>query len=131
MDSEELGRCYIPICYLSANEREILTVQRKPYDIPNDKLRAYAIKMLNLADNLTNDAIHAVVLLPSECQRAVLGALQIYRGIGKTIRENSIYERRTIVSKWTKLKTILNCIYFTNIEALCDKIDQNDKKKNM
>lgn len=83
--------------------------------------------MLDIADNLTNDAIHAVNLLPDECKRAVLGALQIYRGIGQTIRANPIYQRRTVASKWTKLKTILQCVYLTNIESLCDEV--SNKKK--
>lgn len=83
--------------------------------------------MLDVADKLTNDAIHAINYLPVECQRAVLGALEIYQGIGRTIRSNPIYIRRTTASKWTKLKTILKCIYFTNIEAL-DKLQFTKKE---
>lgn len=127
IDSEELGRCYVPESYLTANERELLTVHRTPNDLPNQKLRSYAIKLLDLADSLTNEAIHAVNLLPRECQRAVLGALQIYRGIGNTIRQNDVYPRRTVATKWTKLKTILSCVYLTNGEVLCDGYDKQTK----
>lgn len=121
-DSETLGRCYVPANYFSKDELSILVDQRKPDLIPNKQLKHYAEKMLNIADQLAGDAMFAINLLPPECQRAVLGALEIYQGIGKTIRSNPIYERRTVLGKWSKLKIILQCMYTTKIEPLEKKM---------
>lgn len=116
IDSETLGRCYVPANYFKNDELNIFVSQRKPHLIPNKQLKHFAEKMLNIADELASDAMYAINLLPSECQRAVLGALEIYQGIGKTIRSNPIYERRTVLGKWSKLQIILKCMYTAKIE---------------
>lgn len=80
--------------------------------------------MLDIANYLTDEALFAINLLPVESQRAVLGALEIYRGIGKTIRSNASYERRTVLGKWEKLRIILKCLYITNIPALENRVNR-------
>lgn len=122
IDSETLGRCYVPASYFKNDELSILVKQRKPNSIPNNQLKYFAEKMLDIADQLANDATFAINLLPAECQRAVLGALEIYQGIGKTIRSNPIYERRTVLSKWGKLRIMLHCMYTAKIEPLEKKM---------
>lgn len=77
--------------------------------------------MLDIADNLANEATHAINLLPSESQRAVLSALEIYQGIGKLIRANEHYERRTFLSKFEKLRIVLKCMYFTDLASLHER----------
>lgn len=121
-DSETLGRCYVPANYFKNDELNILVNQRKPNLIPNKQLKHYAEKMLTIADQLASDATFAINLLPAECQRAVLGALEIYQGIGKTIRSNANYERRTVLGKWAKLKILLQCMYTAKIEPLEKKM---------
>lgn len=81
--------------------------------------------MLDIADILANEATSAVNWLPSECARAVLTALEIYQGIGKTIRSNSHYERRTFLSKYNKIYIMLKCMYFTSLTSLHER---NTKK---
>lgn len=90
--------------------------------IPNAQLKYFAEKMLDIADQLARDAILAINLLPAECQRAVLGALEVYQGIGKKIRANPIYERRTALSKWAKIQIVLHCMYVAKIEPLEKKM---------
>lgn len=114
----KLGRCYIPHSYLKKNELEYLLIDRSPNKIPNAKLKKYAEKMLDIANDLSNDAIHAIKFLPNECQRAVLAALDVYQGIGFSIRCNSIYQRRTVLTKWQKIRIVLKCMYFTNLSML-------------
>lgn len=119
------GRCYIPNNYFTGNELTHLVVDRKPHNIPNAQLKQLAIKMLDIADNLTNEAIGAINLLPSECQRAVLSALDIYQGIGKLIRSNPQYLRRTVLPKMERIRIALRCMYFTSIPSLYER---NTKK---
>lgn len=115
-----LGRCYIPKNYLNGNELKHLVNDRNPDQIPNGQLKRYAEKMLDIADNFANQAIGAVNLLPDECRRAVLSALEIYQGIGKQIRSNSHYERRTFLSKSEKIRIVFKCMYFTSLASLND-----------
>lgn len=74
--------------------------------------------MLNIADGFAIDGMHAIKLLPNECQRAVLSALEVYQGIGRSIRSNPSYLRRTVLTKWQKIRIILRCMYFTNVSTL-------------
>lgn len=114
IDSETLGRCYIPNSYLKSDELKHLMEQR-PNNIPNIQLKMYSEKMLDIADNLAGEAIHAINLLPSDCQRGVLSALEAYQGIGKLIRSNTQYKRRTALTKWNKILIVLKCMYVTNM----------------
>lgn len=113
-DSETLGRCYIPNDYLKKDELKHL-MEKSPIKIPNNQLKIYSEKMLDIADNLAGEAIHAINLLPSECQRGVLSALEAYQGIGKLIRSNSQYKRRTALTKMNKILIVLKCMYVTNL----------------
>lgn len=99
--------------------------ERNPNKIPNAQLKQFAEKMLDIADNLANEATGAINLLPSECQRAVLSALEIYQGIGKLIRSNSHYERRTYLPKFDKIRIVFKCMYFTTMASLYER---NTKK---
>lgn len=94
---------------------------RDPHHIPNAQLKRYAEKMLDIADNLANEATGSINLLPDECRRAVLSALEIYQGIGKLIRSNSHYERRTFLSKSEKIRIVLKCMYFTSLASLNER----------
>lgn len=99
--------------------------ERSPNKIPNAQLKQFAEKMLDIADNLANEATGAINLLPNECQRAVLSALEIYQGIGKNIRKNSYYERRTFLRKIDKIRIVLKCMYATSMTSLYER---NTKK---
>lgn len=98
-----------------------LTGERDPSKIPNIQLKKFAEKMLDIADNLANEATGAINLLPSGCQHAVLSALEIYQGIGKLIRTNTSYKRRTFLTKFEKIRIGLKCLYFTSIASLNER----------
>lgn len=98
-----------------------MVVERTPNKIPNKQLKKYAEKMLDIADNLADEATGAITLLPSGCQHAVLSALEIYQGIGKLIRSNTHYERRTFLTKFEKVRIVLKCMYFTSIASLNER----------
>ncbi|XP_031631815.1 bifunctional lycopene cyclase/phytoene synthase-like [Contarinia nasturtii] len=116
VDSEELGRCYIPKIYLKADEWNLLVNERKPHKIPNAKLKQFAEKMLDVADNLCENDNTGIKLLPTECQRTVLAVLEIYKAIGKRIRTNPHFEIKTFLSKFEPIYIILKCLYFTKME---------------
>lgn len=115
------GRCYIPNNYFNGDELKYLTGERDPSKIPNLQLKKFAEKMLDIADNLANEATGAINLLPSGCQHAVLSALEIYQGIGKLIRTNTCYKRRTFLTKLEKIRIGLKCLYFTSIASLNER----------
>lgn len=115
------GRCYIPNTYFKGNELKYLVSDRKPHQIPNAQLKQFAEQMLDIADRLANESIGAINELPSECQRAVLSALEIYQGIGKLIRSNTFYERRTFLPKFAKIRIVLKCMYFTTMKSLYER----------
>lgn len=111
----------MPNNYFKKDELKHLVTDRNPNKIPNRDLKRFAEKMLDIADNLANEGTHAINLLPTECQRAVLSALEIYQGIGRLIRNNKHYERRTFITKWEKIYIVLKCMYFTNMSSLYDR----------
>lgn len=121
-----LGRCYVPNTYFKNDEHHFLVNECNPQKIPNGKLKEFAEKMLDIADNLANEATGAINLLPSECQRAVLSSLEIYQGIGKLIRSNSHYERRTFLPKFDKIRIVFKCLYITSMSSLYER---NNAKK--
>lgn len=116
-----LGRCYIPNSYFKGDELKHLVTDRSPNNLPNVQLKQFAEKMLDIADNLANEATGAINSLPSECQRAVLSALEIYQGIGKLIRSNTHYQRRTFLPKMDKIRIVLKCMYFTSMASLYER----------
>lgn len=130
-DSQTLGRCYIPLEYFDGNEFDVLAKQRNPFKIENSKLKKYAEKMLDLADKLANESVYSIALLPTQCQRPILSALEVYQGIGKVIRNRELYERRACLNTFRKLKIILKCMYFTDVDSFHTKLkmDFNKNKK--
>lgn len=105
-----------------------LVAERNPNRIKNADLKKYAERMLDIADNLADESSQAINLLPLECQRAVLSALEIYQGIGKLIRTNQHYERRAYLTKFKKICIGFNCMYLTSIASLHQR---NSKTKRM
>lgn len=126
-----LGRCYVPNSYFKGDELKHLVTDRNPHHIPNSQLKRFAEKMLDIADDLANEATGAINLLPPECQRAVLSALEIYQGIGKRIRHNTNYERRTFLTKIEKIRIVLKCMYFTSMTSLYERNTKNDRPKRI
>lgn len=66
----------MPNTYFKSDELKYLVSERSPHKIPNAQLKRFAEKMLDIADNLANEATGAINLLPTECQRA--GTLTAY-----------------------------------------------------
>ncbi|XP_053214576.1 uncharacterized protein LOC128397835 [Panonychus citri] len=112
-DSVTLGRCYVPTNYMDCPEKELklLKVDRNPWSLGQDKLKDYALKMLNLADDYATTALNGIPLLPNEVQAPVLVTTQIYRMIGVQIATQSGYLERVYVSKVKKLIIALTCMY--------------------
>lgn len=116
-DSETLGRCYVPINFFNGDESilKYLVSERRPDKIDNAKLKSFAEQILNVADDLAQKAIVGVNSLPADNQRGILTALEIYQGIGKAIRSNSSYERRTRLGKVEKAFIFFKCMYICKL----------------
>lgn len=112
-DSETLGRCYVPTKFFHDDQQILnyLIEQRRPDKIDNAQLKLLAEKILNLADDLAQNSIVGVNSLPVDNQRGILTALEIYQGIGKAIRSNDSYERRTRLGKIEKAVIFFKCMY--------------------
>lgn len=114
-DSETLGRCYVPLNFFQGKEFEYLVKDRSPGKIENAALKTYAERILNVADDLARESIIGIKSLPADNQRGILTALEIYQGIGKAIRNSSVYERRTRLGGIAKACIIFKCMYITNV----------------
>lgn len=116
-DSETLGRCYVPTKFFHGDETilKYLVNERRPDKIENAQLKLFAEQILNVADDLARKAIIGVHSLPVDNQRGILTALEIYQGIGKAIRNNNCYERRTRLGRIEKAFIFLKCMYISKL----------------
>lgn len=116
-DSETLGRCYVPLKFFQRDENilKLLVKDRRPDKIDNALLKSLAEQILNVADDLANKAIVGINSLPVDNQRGILTALEIYQGIGKAIRSQNSYERRTRLGKIEKAFIFFKCMYICRV----------------
>ncbi|RWS08345.1 carotenoid synthase-carotenoid cyclase-like protein [Dinothrombium tinctorium] len=116
-DSEELKRCYIPIEFLENAEEELnlLTKKQDPWAIGEEKLRKYALKLIDYSDFLIKKGIEGVRMLPKEVQYPLYAMLILYYEIGDRIKMNPGYAHKVNMSKKTKLWIMLKHIYLRNI----------------
>lgn len=114
------GRCYIPSDYVNEDDLKCL-IDKNPHLIRNAQLKRYADKLLDIGDNLANEAIGAINLLPDECRRAFLMVFENFQGWRKVIRRNLHYERRAYVSNVDKARILLKCMYFTSLASLNER----------
>lgn len=112
-DSKTLGRCYVPSEYMenAKNELKILKIDRDPWSLGQDRLRKYALRLIDLADSYADKALKGVSMLPSEVQGPVLATTEIYRMIGVFISKNPGYPERAFVGKRKKILIALSCMY--------------------
>lgn len=111
-DSQTLGRCYVPVTYLSdpAQELELLK-SGKARHIRDGNLRTYALRILALADKLSNSGSRGIDALPMEVRNGVRAACQVYSSIGGKIRTAPGYPLRAHLNKWERGWVALRCLY--------------------
>ncbi|CAM0143232.1 unnamed protein product [Umbelopsis sp. WA50703] len=111
-DSQTLGRCYVPTTYLTnpTQELELLKTGRARH-IKDGNLRKYALRILALADKLSNSGSRGIDALPMEVRNGVRAACQVYSSIGIKIRTAQGYPLRAHLNTWERGWVALQCLY--------------------
>ncbi|KAL0087812.1 Squalene/phytoene synthase-domain-containing protein [Phycomyces blakesleeanus] len=96
------GKCYVPLQYMlnPLQEYRSLTVCRAPFKLGRQTLKAYALKMLELADQQTDLAYKGIEGLPYEVRDGFRGAFEVYMAISSELRQNSSFPLRAKVPVW-------------------------------
>ncbi|CAO3601149.1 unnamed protein product [Absidia cylindrospora] len=111
------NRCYVPLTYMASssnnnnNSTYHLLKHRKAERVGNDKIKAFAVRILDVADQLTTKAQLGIDGLPVEVQQGIRAAFEIYMAIGPIIRHDLVFPRRAKVPTWKKQWIALRCIY--------------------
>ncbi|KAJ2955545.1 hypothetical protein NQZ79_g8474 [Umbelopsis isabellina] len=111
-DSQTLGRCYVPVTYLTSPTQELeLLKTGKARHIRDGNLRTYALRILALADKLSNSGSRGIDALPMEVRNGVRAACQVYSSIGIKIRTAQGYPLRAHLNTWERGWVALRCLY--------------------
>ncbi|KAL0090890.1 Squalene/phytoene synthase-domain-containing protein [Phycomyces blakesleeanus] len=107
------GRCYVPLQYMNQPQKNygVLKTARSPSELGERTLKSYAIRILALADQISDQAQNGIDGLPAEVQDSIRAAFEIYMAIGPTLRKNPGFPLRTKVPKHTQQWIALRCIY--------------------
>lgn len=117
IDSETLGRCYVPTEYMDDEEEEvrILCTDKKPRSLGDKKLMKYSNRMIKLANYHQSKSVGAIRWLPHETRGSVLAATDIYRGLTSSIQSSSTYPNRASLSKWKKMLIGFYALYIKSV----------------
>ncbi|ORX46998.1 terpenoid synthase [Hesseltinella vesiculosa] len=106
------GRCYVPMSYLMNNKQTFDYLRRgKPERVGNDCIRSHAVRILDLADQISGFAQLGIDGLPEEVQDGIRAAFDIYMAIGPIIRQELVFPMRAKVPSWKKQWIAFKYIY--------------------
>ncbi|KAI8097792.1 Squalene/phytoene synthase-domain-containing protein [Gilbertella persicaria] len=109
-----VGRCYVPLQYMSfpsENIYRLLKVEKTPYVVGEQTLKSFSLRILELADQISDKAQKGIDGLPEEVQDSIRAAFEIYMAIGPTLRNDPGFPLRTKVPKSQQQWVALRCIY--------------------
>ncbi|CEP13894.1 hypothetical protein [Parasitella parasitica] len=109
-----VGRCYVPLQYMpypSLDMYHILKVARTPLLVGEHTLKSFSIRILGLADQISDKAQKGIDGLPEEVQDSIRAAFEIYMAIGPTLINAPGFPLRAKVSKRQQQWIALRCIY--------------------
>lgn len=114
VDSETLGRCYLPLDYLDDKENDvrILRTDKKPRNLGNEKLMKYSLKFIELSNRHEMDLNNVIMCLPYDIRGLYLATLESYLAIKSAILSSPTYPQRVLLSKWKLIKIVFYNIYF-------------------
>ncbi|KAG1307728.1 hypothetical protein G6F61_008260 [Rhizopus arrhizus] len=110
----KVGRCYVPLQYMPHPPQAVyhlLKVARNPMQVGEGHLKSFAIRILNLADQISDKAQKGIDGLPDEVQDSIRAAFEIYMAIGPALRNSSEFPLRVKVPKSQQRWIALRCIY--------------------
>ncbi|GAN01854.1 bifunctional enzyme CarRP-like isoform 1 [Mucor ambiguus] len=109
-----VGRCYVPLQYMPyppQNMYHILKFARKPLLVGEQTLKSFSIRILGLADQISERAQKGIDGLPEEVQDSIRAAFEIYMAIGPTLVNDPGFPLRAKVPKRQQQWIALRCIY--------------------
>ncbi|KAG0738777.1 hypothetical protein G6F16_008662 [Rhizopus arrhizus] len=109
-----VGRCYVPLQYMPNPPQAIyhlLKVARNPMQVGEGTLKSFALRILSLADQISEKAQKGIEGLPDEVQDSIRAAFEIYMAIGPTLRNDPGFPVRAKVPKRQQQWIALRCIY--------------------
>lgn len=119
-DGETLGRCYVPTEYFDNEEEEIriLCTEKNPRSLGDEKLKKYSTRVIQLADECRSESVDALRYLPLETRRAILAAIDIYRGNISAIKSSPTYPTRASLPKLYKMLIGFYSLYIKIIQYI-------------
>lgn len=109
-DSIKLGRVYVPETYLTSEEIHALSVERKPENIPNKRLKELSVKMIDEAERFCSEN-ELYDIIPSRFTASIKALVDGYKAIGKKIKSNKKFEYRTKLTKMEKTNIFIKCLF--------------------
>ncbi|KAI8352091.1 Squalene/phytoene synthase-domain-containing protein [Blakeslea trispora] len=107
-----VGRCYVPLQYMASRDTYCLLKEAKaPYQVGEHTLKSYSLRILELADQISDKAQKGIDGLPEEVQDSIRAAFEIYMAIGPTLRDDTGFPLRAKVPKSQQQWIALRCIY--------------------
>ncbi|KAI8990001.1 Squalene/phytoene synthase-domain-containing protein [Pilobolus umbonatus] len=106
-----VGRCYVPLQYSSSEIYYKLKVLKSPLELGELKLKSYSLRILALADRISDKAQKGIDGLPEEVQDSVRAAFEIYMRIGPTLINDPKFPLRAKVPKREQQWIAMRCLY--------------------
>lgn len=97
--------------YPPQNMYHILKVARNPLLVGENTLKSFSIRILGLADQISDKAQKGIDGLPEEVQDSIRAAFEIYMAIGPTLVNDPGFPLRAKVPKRQQQWIALRCIY--------------------
>jgi hypothetical protein len=89
----------------------LLKVARTPMEVGEQTLKSFSLRILALADQISDKAQKGIDGLPDEVQDSIRAAFEIYMAIGPTLRNDTGFPLRAKVPKRQQQWIALRCIY--------------------
>ncbi|KAI8096376.1 Squalene/phytoene synthase-domain-containing protein [Halteromyces radiatus] len=112
------NRCYVPLSFMPNKTTYDLLKMRKADRVGNDIVKSYAVRILDLADRVSDKAQLGIDGLPEEVQDGIRAAFEIYMAIGPIIRQDLVFPLRAKVPTWRKQWIAFRCIYGFKLSLL-------------
>lgn len=90
---------------------DILKVARNPSQVGEPTLKSFSLRILSLADQISDKAQKGIDGLPNEVQDSIRAAFEIYMAIGPTLRNDPGFPLRAKVPKRQQQWIALRCMY--------------------
>jgi phytoene/squalene synthetase len=112
------SRCYVPLNFMPSKTTYDLLKSKKVDRVGNDLVKSFAVRILDLADRVSDKAQLGIDGLPEEVQEGIRAAFEIYMAIGPIIRQDLVFPLRAKVPTWKKQWIAFRCIYGFKLTVL-------------